>query len=210
MFTCERIDLRDGDGELEATGVMWTEHREWLEFAMYGLVTLGVLIAFFAFLTAPMFGKFWWIPCGVGVSTFLPFFWLCRADFQGTPRQLLFRRDGSMPAPLGFADSPAHFKSVSGLQSDVVSIEARKAPTQAGSLRTMHDHGVALFKRNGDVSYIAQHLLPDQAHKVAVQLTQALAELREDMAIGAIGQGLREAQPHARGRTKPRVNAFID
>ncbi len=63
---------------------------------------------------------------------------------------------------------------MSGSNANIASIEAR---SDGGT----HAY-VTTYSRSGDVTYVAGHLHPDNAHKVAVQLTLALAELRESMA----------------------------
>ena len=50
----------------------------------------------------------------------------------------------------------------------------------------------------------------DDAQKVAVQLTRALAELRDDLAAGAAGQSTRSSQPMARGGGNPKIEVLID
>jgi hypothetical protein len=67
-----------------------------------------------------------------------------------------------------------------------------------------------LYSRDGDVAEVAMHLLPDDAHKVAVQMTLVLTELREDLASGTTGQGRRRAQSTACGHARPVVDEFIE
>ncbi len=90
-----------------------------------------------------------------------------------------------------------------------VSLEVRQTVSNQEAQRTAHSSGVVMFKRNGDMVYVAKRLHPDYAHKVAVQLMLALTELREELASG-VGQGATRQQASRGSRSKATVEVFID
>ncbi len=206
MFECKRIEERNQAGNLVAVGVEWTEHKEWFDTLMALAMFLCLLVGLFTMFLVSPFVKQWWFSVGIGLALVVLGFSLFSVEIPGRPRQLLFYRDGRMLAPLGFAAYAARYKSMSGHLADVVSIEARQTASTHDATKTAYTHGVVLFKRGGDVTYIAKHLHPDAAHKVAVQLTLALTELREALATATTTR----AEPRAQGRARPTVEVFID
>ena len=185
-FECNYLEDRDADGSIEAAALQWTEVNAWFEALM-----LFVAIAAFIGGVVTLFGGNPWVPrtpLSIGCSLFLlvsPFLLLSSAVL-GTPRALVFHRDGRISAPLGFSSYPRSFKRVTGTLADVVSIEARQTVRSAQGAQATRTHGVVLFKRNGDIAYVASQLHPDSAHKLAVQLTHALVALREDIMSATI------------------------
>ncbi len=207
MFTCQRIAQRKTD-ILDASGVEWTESRDGIEGLVFVLVMAGLVSGALVLFFTPLFGKDWWKAACVGLALLSPYRWARGMEIAGTPRQLLFHRDGRIAAPLGFAAYAAKHRSVTGHHDNIASIEARHMAFKGAS--TPNTHGVVLYSRDGDIANVAMHLLPDDAHKVAVQMTLALTELREDLASGKTGQGQRRVQPTARGHARPVVDVFID
>lgn len=208
MFESQRVETRTAEGILEAAGVAWTERREGLHALGRMLIFLSFVVGLFVvFLGTPM-NEEWWIPAGIGLALMVPIFWIEKLPIEGTPRELLFYRDGSTEAPYGLAFYPRH-TSVSGHHADLVSIEARSVATNQQAQHTNHTHGVVLFKRNGDMTYAAKCLHPDEAHKVAVQVMLALTELREDMASEA-RHGASRQQATRSNRTNKTAEALID
>lgn len=208
MFESHRVETRTPEGRIEAIGVAWTEHREGLHrLARMAIVISFIIGVFVAGLGMPM-NKEWWTPAGIGLVLMLPIFWVEKISIEGTQRELAFYRDGQIEAPYGFAFYPRS-TSVSGHYCDLVSIEARHCLTNLEAQHTNHTHGVILFKRNGDITYVAKHLHPDEAHKVAVQLSLALTELREDMANEAVQGATRQPAPRSK-RNKAAAEALID
>jgi hypothetical protein len=204
-FECNYLEDRNADGSIEATALQWTEVNAWFE-------TLMLFVAIAAFIgggVVTLFGGNPWIPrtpFSIGGSLFLmvsPFLLLSSAVL-GTPRALVFHRDGRIAAPLGFSSYPRSFKHVTGTLADIASIEARQTVRPTQGTQTTRTHGVVLFKRNGDIAYVASRLHPDSAHKLAVQMTHALVALREDIMSATI----RSAPSHpGRGNT---VEILID
>lgn len=203
-FTCERLEERSADGRLAAVGVRWTENRNWLDGIVISLLALSAMASIAPFTIAILMslhaGSPWWVPAMIGGAMFLPASLIDKLRFPGKPRELWFRRDGTMPVPLGFHAYLGRPHAVSGNHADVVSIEAR--PPQ-GSEPGRYPHSVVFYKRQGAITYVAMKLAADEAHEVTVQLTHALRELREDMTSG-------HRRPGTQGRTAPAAKILID
>lgn len=207
MFDCHRIDQVDADGRLVSAGLEWTEGRNWL-FSIYvstimalGLGTGMALVAapfvpspVLALISAAAMGGLGWL--------------LWNTPLHAIPRQLLFCRDGSIHAPLGFSWYDSKHRMVSATIADVVSIEARQLVKPHPDSTNPFTHGVVLYERSGDTVYIASRLHPDAAHKVAVQLMLGLTALRTDMADG--GDSTSGGTPNAREQAQPIKKKTID
>lgn len=166
-FDCKPIRERDADGRLIAAGLQWTEQRRLafgllMQFGTWAL--LGGVAALLAGASGPGWTMLGLTVCAMAIARLTP----------GRTRALIFHDDGRTSAPFGFAHHPRRFREVSGSNANVVSIEARGQGNEP--------HYVAMYSRSGDVAYVAGRLEVDNAHKVAVQLTLALAELRESLA----------------------------
>jgi hypothetical protein len=159
---------------------------KWFDALMDIVVGIGVVAAFPAMIVAILMTlKPNWeilIPVALTLAFLSPVFWAHRVSIPGKPRRLLFKRDGSMPAPLGLRAYGARHKCVSGHHADIVSIEAKRSDVTAEAQNFNFSYRVVLYKRSGDMTYVASCLQPDEAHKVAVQLTQALRALHDEMA----------------------------
>lgn len=185
-FECNYLEDRNADGSIETTALQWTEVNEWFETLM-----LFVGIAAFIGGVVTLLDGNPWVPrtaLSIACSLFLmvsPLL-LMSSAVLGTPRALVFHRDGRIEAPLGFSSYPRSFKHVTGTLADIASIEARQTIRPAQATQTARTHGVVLFKRNGDIAYVAGRLHPDSAHKLAVQMTHALVAIREDIMSATI------------------------
>ena len=73
---------------------------------------------------------------------------------------------------------------------EIANIEAEQVEAPKEEAAVNYTHGVRMIMRRGKVNHIAKNLEPDQAHEVAVRLTNALASLRNDMGAR---QGLRRS-----------------
>jgi hypothetical protein len=120
----------------------------------------------------------------------------------------LFHRDGRVTLPGGL---PFHrrVRTLTCTHDEFASIEVCQIVSNATAQQTAFGHGVVMIMRDGGKVYVATKLHADQALKVAVQLTQALAALRDDVASGASG-GRGRQQPAAKARPKPTAPAWID
>lgn len=202
MMDSRIIEKRDGAGRLAAVAVEWDEGRE-------GLLSAKVLGAGLLWIVGIVLGTIgsvfflWWpIALILGGALVWGGFSVLNMDLPGTPRRLEFCRDGRILAPLGFSYYPPRFREVSGGMAVVASIEARQITKPDEN--TPFTHGVVIYKRSGDISYVATTLYPDAAHKVAVQLTAALVAMREEIS----SSGVQSAKPTA--SKLPRAMALID
>lgn len=166
-FDCKPVRERDADGRLTAAGLEWTEQRR----SAFGILVVISTIALIGGVPTllvgashPAWAMFALVACAMAIARLTP----------GRTRALIFHEDGSTSAPFGFAHHPRWFREVSGSNVNIVSIEARGHRNEP--------HHVAMYSRSGEVAYVAGRLEADNAHKVAVQLTLALAELRESLA----------------------------
>jgi len=208
-FQCEFVEDRDENGNLQEFGVYWTEGRVGLEqFASFVvcvlcLAGLGATAVGFATWT-PATG----VPIGVfgGVAVFL--IWggweLLKLCFRmpGRKRELTFSRDGTIYAPFGMAAYPSEWVYVTGHHADIVSIEARQFAFPEGQRKPWYAHGVTIYKRNGQMTHVAKHLEQEEAHRLAVNLTQALEAMREELATSV----WHKVKGSRKDSDKPKIN----
>jgi len=173
----------DADGRLTAAGAEWTEERAAVASTLLVLLVLSFIILAFALIIMMLSGE-----GEVAVLALLAIIATSvrtMRTMRGRRRALVFHRDGRTSAPHGFAHYPGRFTEITGTNAEFVSIEARGPEFSSN---------VLIFTGSGGVIYAGRHLRHDDAHRIAVQLTVALRELRE-----SIG---REAQQRApRGRS---------
>lgn len=193
-FECHYLREERPDGTLGGVGVLWTETRAWLwtllavagglilpMLLLWSLIELQHQLAVQRTGFAPQATDLphWLIlPALIGLE------YICLAELWDRPRRwrsLFFLADGSNNAPDGFARHrglvamPYH-------QSEINSFEvlASREPL-------WHPvHIVAAYLRNGDVMHVAARLTAVEAHKVAVELNNALAEMRAHRARRAL------------------------
>lgn len=191
MFVCETLKEKEKNGNLRAVGVRWSEARIFWD----RLLNIFANLALFVGVPITLFGVACLVLGERGAEIIIPGgllivvgYGLSRlaANMGGVPRELWFRRDGTMPAPYGLAAYPSRHRSVSGKPSDVASIEAVQLVFLQPPAVAFHGHGVKLYKRCGQITLIAKHLDTEQAHMLAVKLTDALATLRADAVASTI------------------------
>lgn len=184
-FECRRIDKRDEKNRLVATGVEWTEHNYYAEnggIVFFALVCVAGLLAVVigVLMTASpavRFKGFTVVAAGIWLVWFAYTF--LSQPVKGTPRSAIFHRDGRVEYEHGLPWWPKE-KFSSAPHTEITSIEAREAAR--GFQGPPYNQGVVVYRRNGDIVEISWSLSRDDAHKVAVQLTQALTAIREDLA----------------------------
>ena len=187
-FTCNTVDERDRAGNLTMIGVEWCEARDFLEPAMektgvFLLITgsLYALVAVCAGGSAghALMGMAWAIAGSCMV-------WYVWRYLEATPRSILFSRDGVTRSPLGTANDPRSWDGIwrrSHAQIASIELEQLEPPAPDGSKG--YTHGVRILMRDGYVAHVAKHLEPDQAHMLAVQMTNALIALRSSVGTTA-------------------------
>lgn len=215
-FEYRRLDRRDARNRLEATGLAWTEHNYPLEylgtFAIAMLCVAGLLITVLGVIMAASLAGLVKSVSVLAAGVWLMWFAVkvLPRPIKGTPRSVVFHRDGRVEYAHGLPWWPK-IKFASAPHTEITSIEAR--PVSNGLQGHPYDHGVAVFRRNGDIVDVSMSLHRDEAHKVAVQLTQALTVLREDLASLQATRKDYDAQVagmKAKVGTKKRATVVID
>lgn len=177
----EKIRGRDETGRLVTAGYRWDEPRENVKMLVLFAAIFDFMGGIYVLIALAFVNdKGPWIAglliC-VGIYAALH---LVMKRFGVRPRAVIFRADGTTSLPFGIPWF-RNYHSLGAHLENIVSIEA-------GSVRGKDE--VALFTRGGDIVTLSHFLHPENAHRVAVQLTSALKELREDMA--SAGQAVRE------------------
>lgn len=185
MFELYRTEERSEDGQLLAVCVEWTESREGLRKLVFGLMACSTIAGAITAFLITAFVQPWWACVAIGLIMMTPIVFLDKVSISGRQRMFVFHRDGHMEAPFGFQAYAARHKSVPGHHAEVKNIEARQTASHLEARETPFSHGVVLIKENGDIAYVAGRLHRDNAHKLAVQLTLALFDLREEVAADA-------------------------
>lgn len=185
-FKARVVRERGADGRLSRAGFEWNESRPNLEFnsivvAMFGGAGLYLSMALSSLPRADLSGfatgSAIVAAAGFGMAFLIP----------RRPRAIIFHADGGIGAPYGLPWYPFHLK-VHANHSSVMSIEQRDVPNELCRVR--------LITTGGDVVYVSRNLSDAESLKVAVQLTAALTELRQEQASG--GQPVGPANPPLR------------
>jgi len=172
-------EIRESQGgDLRAAGYQWEEPTDirlllFLGFAAAG--TIGVMLCIDAFITIhrdPL--RFAAMICFTAPAFFFAYYF----HVEGRPRSLIFHANGSIEMPEGV---PGFWfrEWIGGHHECIVSIERVVDDGRNGSGK---EYRAALYSRGGDVVRITGPVHPDMAHRVAVQLTKALQELRSSEA----------------------------
>lgn len=212
MFDCEPVEA-SGEGRLNASGVRWTEARTWTEAILmklgHAVYMLGCWVSLFGLGGALLGVLPPFVPL-VGGLLIAAAWGVFRLAWRvpGRKRELTFWRDGESSAPFGLSPWPVSHNSLAWPHAQIVSIEAEQVVTPKGEDPTTYTHGVRIFWKGGRVAHVAQNLEPDDAHMLAVRLTEALAALREDMATAV--QRVGQTRPPQRGSAKPERHYVID
>lgn len=204
IFNCETVAAWGEDETLEAIGARWTEARTFSERA---LQKAGEVVFYAGFvvgaggLFGAVAGVFPPVAPVVGVLLVWAAYGLMWLGWRvpGKARELTFWRDGTGFASFGLSTWHRDRDRLRHPHTDIVSIEAEQVVTPKGDDPTVYTHGVRMFFRSGEVSHIAQRMEPDDAHMLAVRLTQSLVQLRESMVTASRG-GSRSA---GHGRREP-------
>jgi len=211
IFNCQIVEDRDKDGSLNAIGARWTEARTFREFVLQFFVYVAMFLSFITI------AGFWVIASENGFILALALvggmaaivYGLMRAVVHcpGRTRELTFWRDGGVRAPVGLA--AAWFENGQSRlpHADIESIEVEQVSEPYKDRTMNYSHGVRIFYRTGHVVHVARHIEPDDAHRLAVALTNALGELRTSMAHEGRTARSRSVRGQPRGQRTP---AFID
>ncbi|NBU58333.1 MAG: hypothetical protein EBS23_00855 [Betaproteobacteria bacterium] len=193
MFRCQIVENRDDDGRATCLGARWTEARPVCEALCHGMGTCVFVVAVMIGIGSLLLVGLGPEPvlAGLGIAALLygvayGLFWI-GWRVPGRVRELTFWREGATVAPTGLSTVKLRHGTLHLPHSDILSIEAEQCLKPKGDDATIYTHGVQIFYGSGHVVHIADKLAPDQAHMLAVSLTTALAELRQDMGITARG-----------------------
>ena len=186
IFSCQIVEDRNEDGTLNAIGARWSEARAFAEFILERLVDVAMFVAFICIVGIGLFAP----KIGLGMSLALVVvtagtaYGMMRAVVHcaGRTRSLIFWRDGIMRAPRGLAAAWFEDGESRLPHADIVSIEVEQVSEHDKNRALNYTHGVRIFYRTGHVVHVARHIEADDAHRLAVCLTQALTELRASMA----------------------------
>ncbi|MGD9725709.1 MAG: hypothetical protein AB7E70_09575 [Hyphomicrobiaceae bacterium] len=175
----EPIRRYDGAGRLEAAGVRWTEVRN-------GVLWLIALPAFILLMTMILSGLFM-VAKGFPLKTMLVFAGSVAGlalavtlvnRFGGRRRSLIFHRDGRIETPEGIPTN-SRFREFAFGHDRISTFENRFARALD---RNHSQYFIDLFGRDGDWVTVADALSEQHSHMLTVQLTKALAEMRETAA----------------------------
>lgn len=178
-FKCEWIQKWAEDDTLEAVGVRWTEYRPFVETASLVLGLPAIVMGVGAVFSGHGGGLLFALG-GAGLIGAMIY-------TSGRPREIVFWRDGRMETPLGLSTGNLRPGRRWLHHTGIKSIETERLPGTGP-----YTHGVRIFYEGGETSHVAQNLMPDDAHMVAVRLTTALKHLRQHLAQSArMGQSRR-------------------
>jgi hypothetical protein len=175
------IRERDAAGVLQAAGYQWIEPRPGRKFwlliffvlpGFVGMLTGGISAISFLWAPIPFFARAMFIAIAVAVcavSFGLMRFGQKKAGRMDRLRAVVFERSGLVRAPFGLPEYPSA-RSFGGAGMQVASVESRPEEDVVAH--------VDVYLSDGERVRVAESRHPDDAHKIAVQLTLALTELR--------------------------------
>ncbi|MCW5687097.1 MAG: hypothetical protein KIT76_00980 [Pseudolabrys sp.] len=170
----DKVRQTDASGRLIAAGVHWEELHPLSTFCQALAGVIIVIVALATWLAFNLRPDAAWPSVLFLTMAGLLFFdaWRARRD-----RLLLFHEDGRITMPWRLR--PWGWKrTIPGDHANLVSIEAEADRD--------HWSRVVMFSRGGDKLYLTGgRLHSDTSRKIAVQLTRALAAIREAVAAGA-------------------------
>lgn len=171
------IKLRERDGYgLQSAGLEWREPSDWRALVFVALFFTGLAIGLYGI---EMIKKSNWVQGGSLISFVICLGWAVyefREEHEQR-RSLIFYESGMMHAPLGLPSRywPLAQFEITGHHEEIVSIEPIVDDSDDGQYK---HHKVAIYFRSGSIVRVTNPVHKDRAHRIAVQLTAALHELR--------------------------------
>lgn len=171
--------IRDygADGRLAAAGYAWGEPDALRLAAALAVYAAGLGVTLFGvdvLKTSMLFG----VPVLVtGLGLFVAAYAVYQHRFR--PRSLIFEADGRMSAPQRLPEFWWPRYEIRGHHDQVVRIAAVEERRPDGSGM---EYRAAIYFRSGNIVRVSGPVHRDDAHKIAVQLTLALEELRDALA----------------------------
>lgn len=197
-YYVEPIRETDSDGRrLMQSGAGWSEERLWLTYPGISVFNFLMACCVLTTIIGAINSKdhtLWMFVAGT-LTVISVGLWLLCNQFGQSEAIVVFHADGTIETPNGL---PSHHftKAIGGNHADIVSIESRRL-SHPHELQTQHsiDYEVRMFFASGSIISVAVNVPADEAHKIAVQLTAALRDMRQS-----------QANAH-RVRPKPRAKA---
>lgn len=211
IFNCQIVEDRDENGTLNAIGARWTEARTFREFVLQFFVYVAMFLFFItiagSWIIVTEHGFIPALALVGGMAAIVYSLMHAVVHCPGRTRELTFWRDGGVRAPVGLA--AAWFENGQSRlpHADIVSIEVEQVSEPYKDRTMNYSHGVRIFYRTGHVVHVARHIEPDDAHRLAVALTNALGELRTSMAQEGRTARSRSVRGQRGGQSTP---ALID
>ena len=186
IFSCQIAESRKKDGTLKGIGARWSEARIFREFVLQFFAYVAMFLSFItiagSWVIASEHGVILALALVGGMAAIVYGLMHAVVHCPGRTRELTFWRDGVVRAPLGLSTVVYENGESKLPHADIVSIEVEQVSEPDKNRALNYTHGVRIFYRTGHVVHVARHIEADDAHQLAVCLTQALAELRASMA----------------------------
>ena len=175
----EPIRVKDEEGRLIAAGVNWLEYRLW---AIWLLAAVGVFFALplLMLLVAMVASGFALAPTALffgDIALLIALFWFGNRVCLRA-RSSVFHDDGTIEIPEGLP-TQSWIKELSFPYTDVSTIEERKSGRIGENVQMSR---IDIYSHEGDWVTLGHNIDPQICHAAVVQLTKALAEIREAVA----------------------------
>ena len=109
------------------------------------------------------------------------------------PRAIYFKRNGEIESPFGLYDGSKVVCPWKTKLGDIANIEVEQIVFPKPDQDVDYTHGVRMILKSGRVFHVAGNLMPDQAHELAVSLSQAREAMRYDVSATSPRARSREA-----------------
>lgn len=194
IFTCEVTNRRDG------VAVEWCEPRYFIETCVmivgafgFSISMIGGIWALIVFALVP--SHVWLIFAALaavmeGLSRGIV--WL-GVRVPAKQRAIYFKRNGAIESPHGLFGGTKIVGPWKTKLGDIANIEMEQIVFPKADQVVVYTHGVRMILKSGRVFHIAGNLMPDQAHELAVSLSQAREAMRYDVSAASSRTGSREA-----------------
>jgi hypothetical protein len=156
----------DDDRRLLEAGYRWDQLRLIEKLGLAGAGAGLICAAPFMYVSHSPQAGFACLIAGVALLALL-------AGLQRWPRMIVFTREGHILTPHGLPGRP-FLRRLDFPHTQVVSVELT---------RDCRDYGVVLFTNEGRTVLLAERMFKADARLIAVQVTKALREMRESMAV---------------------------
>ncbi len=183
------------DAKRDGIVVEWCEPRYVIEACLTGVGAFGFSISMICGLLSVVILALAHSPIGLIFAAMAAALWavsygIIRLGVRVPARQraIYFKRNGEIESPFGLYDGSKVVGSWKTKVSDIANFEMEQIAFPKPDQVELYTHGVRLILKSGRVFHIAGNLMPDQAHELAVSLSQAREAMRY------------EANPRARSR----------